>query len=126
MNIISGFISAKRFGTAEYEDEDDEEDLRSNWWWDFKQSMLEIPRLVTALFIKPDHDGIQDNRDLVYQYGQAVLHIPQLLRRLAFKTRTLEEELHEVSSRKIFSAAAAAEANCDIFSSLILNLNVSF
>lgn len=101
---ITGIFPSKWSGGSEY-DEDDEE-IGSNWWWDFKQNVLEIPRLVAALFIKPDHDGIQDTRDLVYQYGQAVKHIPSLLRRLAFKTRTLEDELHEVSSRMIFSTAA--------------------
>jgi len=102
---ITGILPSNWSGGPEY-DEDDEEKVGSNWWWDFKQNVLEFPRLVTALFIKPDHDGIYDTRDLVYQYGQAVKHIPSLLRRLAFKTRTLEDELHEVSSRMTFLTAA--------------------
>ena len=77
-------------------DEDFESSI--NWWWEIKQAFLTPPRLFMALFIKPDHDGILNNRDLVYQYGQAVLHIPSLLRRLAFKTRTLEDELQEASA----------------------------
>jgi hypothetical protein len=98
MNSITGLIASRWSGNSTEYDEDEEDNLRSNWWWDFKQNLLEFPRLCAALFIKPDHDGVQDNRDLVYQYGQAVKHIPSLLRRLAFKTRTLEDELHEVRS----------------------------
>jgi hypothetical protein len=88
-----------------YDQDEDDRSTWSSWWWDTKQNILEVPRLVAALFIKPDHDGIQDNRDLVYQYGQAVKHIPSLLRRLAFKTRTLEDELHEVCNREALSIA---------------------
>ena len=94
---IGGIISSK-WSAGSYEDDDEDlENSFSTWWWNTKQKILEVPGLVVALFVKPDHDGIQNARDLVYQYGQAVKHIPSLLRRLAFKTRTWEDELHEVS-----------------------------
>lgn len=96
---IGGIISTK-WSAGSYEDDDEDlENSFSTWWWNTKQKILEVPGLVVALFVKPDHDGIQNARDLVYQYGQAVKHIPSLLRRLAFKTRTLEDELHEVSGQ---------------------------
>lgn len=95
----------KRFSRrASDEEEDEEEELSfDNWWWDTKQKLLYVPRLVGALFHKPEHDGVQNAGDLVYQYGQAVKHIPSLLRRLAFKTRTLEDELQEVSSPTVMT-----------------------
>ena len=88
----------KRFSRRSSDDDEDEEEELSfdSWWWDTKQKLLYIPRLAGALFRKPDHEGVQNAHDLVYQYGQAVKHIPHLIRRLAFKTRTLEDELHEV------------------------------
>jgi len=55
-----------------------------------------IPNVISALFIPPASDDIQSQGDLIYEFGQAILHIPSLLRRLPFKTRTLEEELQEV------------------------------
>jgi len=57
-----------------------------------------IPETVRSLFVPPQTDDLQSRGDLVYEWGQAVLHMPQLLRRLAFKTRTAEEELQEVSA----------------------------
>ena len=83
--------------TDSYDDEDESRSFNA-LWWDTKQKLAEIPRLATALFVKPNHEGIQCTADLVYEYGQAVKHIPSLLRRLSFKTRTLEDELQEVRS----------------------------
>lgn len=40
--------------------------------------------------------SIESQNDLFKEYIQAVLRTPELLRRLAFRTRTLEEELQEV------------------------------
>jgi len=45
-------------------------------------------------------ESIDSRSDVFYEYWQALLHIPQLLQRLAFKTRTLEAELHEVRCRR--------------------------
>lgn len=53
---------------------------------------------ITGLFTAPAGEGIESQKDLIYEYGQALIHIPQLLQRLAFRTRTLEAELQEVSS----------------------------
>ena len=81
--------------------EDEELTWEDRWHFfrqDARQWLLYVPRLCISFFIKPDHDGIQCTEDLLYQYGQAIKHIPSLLRRLAFKTRTLEDELHEVRS----------------------------
>ena len=55
-----------------------------------------LPSLVHALFVPPASDEIETRDDLIYEYGQAIKNMPQLLRRLAFRTRTLEDELQEV------------------------------
>lgn len=78
-------------------DEDEEEPVSCyTIWWDTRERLKVIPRTLAAPFIKPDHDDIRTTADLIYQYGQALKHLPSLLRRLPFKTRTLEDELHEV------------------------------
>ena len=47
-------------------------------------------------------------RELLRDYGQALVQAPQLIRRLAFKTRTLEEERQEARRGRQRAAAAAA------------------
>lgn len=69
------------------------------YWWEIQQVLLTLPRLFRALYEKPSEEGIQTPGDLVYEFGQAVMHMPDLFRRLAFKTRTLDEELHEAMLR---------------------------
>ena len=68
-------------------------------WHDTADAMLSPFRLVRALFVRPSPEGIESVGDLVYEYGQALLHTPSIFRRLAFKTRTLEEELQEAMLR---------------------------
>ena len=43
---------------------------------------------------------METRKDVLVEFLRALLHIPQLLRRLAFKTRTLEQELHAVRQCK--------------------------
>jgi len=60
------------------------------------ECLMFVPNCVRSLFVPPASEDIQSLEDFIYEYGQAVRNIPQLFSRLAFKTRTLEQELQEV------------------------------
>lgn len=68
--------------------------LRSVWHWMVK-IILFIPTVIHDLFVQPDEEE-QGARLLTWEFGQALRHLPTLLVSLAFKTRTLEEQLHQV------------------------------
>lgn len=68
--------------------------LRHVWRWIVK-ILLFIPTLIHDLFVQPDEDE-QGPRVLTWEFGQAFRHLPTLLVSLAFRTRTLEEQLHQV------------------------------
>ena len=60
-----------------------------------KAILLFIPNLIHDLVVPPE-EGDEGSHMMTWEFGQAVKHMPQLLRSLAFKTRTLEEQLHQV------------------------------
>lgn len=68
--------------------------LRSVWHW-IVRIVLFIPTVIHNLFVQPDEEE-QGPRLLTWEFGQAFRHLPTLLVSLAFKTRTLEEQLHQV------------------------------
>ena len=55
--------------------------------------LLFVPRAVVFIFT-PTGDASSHN--MMLEYGHAIRHMPQLFSRLAFRTRSLEEELDEV------------------------------
>lgn len=67
--------------------------------YDITEALKAPIRLVRALFIRPTPEGIETFGDIVHEYGQALRHTPSIFMTLAFKTRTLEEELHEAMLR---------------------------
>lgn len=69
--------------------------LQRLWHWSVTV-VLFIPTVVHDLFVQPDEED-QGPRLLTWEFGQAFRHLPTLLVSLAFRTRTLEEQLHQVS-----------------------------
>lgn len=68
--------------------------LHRIWHWIIKV-LLFIPTVIHDLFVQPDEEE-QGPRLLTWEFGQAFRHLPTLLVSLAFRTRTLEEQLHQV------------------------------
>lgn len=61
---------------------------------------LFLPRLLHDLVVRPSEDvGAGTRHMLVWEFGQAYKNLPYLLWSLAFKTRTLEEQMQEASLR---------------------------
>lgn len=67
--------------------------------WTLRSIFMFIPNLFHNLFHAPEDDD--DQHTMVWEFGQALRHIPQLFRTLAFKTRTLEEQLHQVCDGRL-------------------------
>lgn len=57
--------------------------------------VLFFPTLIHDLFVQPDEEDLGRHL-MTWEFGQAFRHLPRLLSSLAFKTRTLEEQLHQV------------------------------
>jgi hypothetical protein len=68
--------------------------LETGWSW-LKAILLFIPSLIHDLFVQPEEEDY-GRHTLTWEFGQAFRHLPQLLVSLSFKTRTLEEQLHQV------------------------------
>mmetsp|Transcript_3310 Transcript_3310/g.6635 ORF Transcript_3310/g.6635 Transcript_3310/m.6635 type:complete len:737 (-) Transcript_3310:731-2941(-) len=60
----------------------------------FMAIVLFFPTLIHDLFVQPDEEDLGRHL-MIWEFGQAFRHLPRLLSSLAFKTRTLEEQLHQ-------------------------------
>ena len=70
----------------------------STLWAPIVAAFLFLPRLVHDLCVQPEENE-QGRHMLTWEFGQAYWNLPYLLRTLAFKTRTADEQLRETMLR---------------------------